>query len=112
MDEIEVAVVGSGIGALTTSALIAKEGVKVALFEQGADAGGYAHGFKRGEYHFDPAVHVLADPDLFDGVLPHLGVRHQAHFLDVDRFYCLQVEDFTIDVPTGRDRYVETLIER
>ena len=112
MVDIEVAVVGSGIAALTTSALIAKEGVEVALFEQGADAGGYAHGFKRGEYHFDPAVHVLADPDLFDGVLTHLGVRDRVKFLDVDRFYRLQVEDFSIDVPTGRERYIETLSER
>jgi prolycopene isomerase len=109
--DVDVAVVGSGLAALATGALIAQQGVRVALFEQGDSAGGYAHSFKRGDYHFDPAVHLLGDPPLFDGVLSLLGVADQVETLAVDRFYRLRVEDLEFDAPVGRGPFVEALSE-
>jgi prolycopene isomerase len=109
--DLDVAVVGSGLAALTTSALIAQQGASVALFEQGSAAGGYAHSFHRGDYHFDPAVHLLGDPPLFDGVLSLLGVRDRVETLPVDRFYRLHVEDLVFEAPVGREAFVEALSE-
>jgi len=110
-NDVDVTVVGSGLAALTTAALAAHQGARVALFEQGGQPGGYAHSFTRGQYHFDPAVHLLGDPPLFEGVLSLLGVADRVEMLPVDRFYRLQVEDLEFDAPVGRGAFVDALSE-
>lgn len=44
---VDVAVVGSGIGALSTAATLARQGFKVAVFEQNQVVGGCTHTFER-----------------------------------------------------------------
>ena len=46
-------VIGSGVGGLTASALLAKRGLKTLLLEKEAQVGGYAVSFRRGDYLFD-----------------------------------------------------------
>src|SRR6266487_1604379 len=54
-DAYDAVVVGSGLGGVSTAALLAKHGYKTLVLEQGEGAGGLAHAFKRGEYTFDSA---------------------------------------------------------
>lgn len=52
--ECEVAVVGAGIGGLTTAALLAKRGVDVCVFERNSVVGGCAANFEKFEHTFEP----------------------------------------------------------
>lgn len=59
--EWDVAIIGSGVGALTAGALLAKaEGRRVLVLEKHQKVGGCTHSFKRKkDYHFDVGVHFV-----------------------------------------------------
>eukprot|EP00958_Prasinococcus_capsulatus_P008841 scaffold872_cov421-Prasinococcus_capsulatus_cf.AAC.21 len=64
-DEVDVVVVGAGIGGLTCGALLAKYGLSVAVCESHTIPGGAAHSFVRDGYCFDsgPSYFLgLSDP--------------------------------------------------
>ena len=52
-------VIGSGLGGLTTAALMAKAGKKVLVLERHYTAGGFTHSFKRRGYEWDVGVHYV-----------------------------------------------------
>ena len=52
-DEVDVCIVGAGIGGLSCAALLGKYGVSVAVAEAHTVMGGAAHGFHRDGYEFD-----------------------------------------------------------
>ena len=52
-DEVDVCIIGAGIGGLSCAALLGKYGVSVAVAEAHTVMGGAAHGFHRDGYEFD-----------------------------------------------------------
>ena len=56
---IDVAIIGSGIGALTTASILSRFGYKVAVFEQHTTIGGSTHMYKTAGYDFDVGVHYV-----------------------------------------------------
>ena len=54
-------VIGSGLGGLTTAALLAKAGKKVLVLERHYTAGGFTHSFSRRGYEWDVGVHYIGD---------------------------------------------------
>jgi all-trans-retinol 13,14-reductase len=54
-------VIGSGIGGLTSAALLSDIGWKVAVFEQHYTAGGYTHSYERNGYEWDVGLHYIGD---------------------------------------------------
>jgi all-trans-retinol 13,14-reductase len=46
-------IIGSGLGGLTTAAILAKEGKKVLVLERHFKGGGFTHVFKRKKYEWD-----------------------------------------------------------
>jgi all-trans-retinol 13,14-reductase len=54
-------VIGSGLGGLTTAALLSKAGKKVLVLERHYTAGGFTHSFKRRGYEWDVGVHYIGD---------------------------------------------------
>ncbi len=55
----DVAVIGAGIGGLTTAALLSNAGLHVAVFEAQGRPGGYLSGFRRNGFVFDTAIQWL-----------------------------------------------------
>ena len=57
----DVIVIGSGMGGLTTAALLSKAGKKVLVLEQHYTAGGFTHSYSRKGYEWDVGVHYIGD---------------------------------------------------
>ena len=57
-ESVDVAVVGGGLAGLTAAALLAKNGMRVAVFEKHGKLGGYAQYFGQ-EPTFDAATHLV-----------------------------------------------------
>ncbi|MDX5583700.1 MAG: NAD(P)-binding protein, partial [Aureibaculum sp.] len=54
-------IIGSGMGSLTTGAILAKEGQQVLILERHYTAGGFTHVFKRKGYEWDVGIHYIGD---------------------------------------------------
>jgi all-trans-retinol 13,14-reductase len=59
--DYDAIVIGSGIGGLTTAALLAKLGKRVCVLEQHYTAGGYTHSYEREGYEWDVGVHYVGE---------------------------------------------------
>ena len=57
----DAVVIGSGMGGLTTAALLSDLGWKVCVLEQHYTAGGYTHSYERNGYEWDVGVHYIGD---------------------------------------------------
>ena len=60
--DVDVLVIGSGIGGLCSAGLCARAGREVLVLEAHGQPGGAAHGFQRGGYHFE------SGPSLWSGL--------------------------------------------
>ena len=59
-DHYDIILVGSGMGAMTVTSLMAQlRDKRVLVLEKHNRPGGYTHDFKRGRYHFDTGLHSL-----------------------------------------------------
>lgn len=59
--DYDAIVVGSGIGGLTTAAIMSKAGKRVLVLEQHYTAGGYTHSYGRNGYEWDVGVHYIGE---------------------------------------------------
>jgi phytoene dehydrogenase-like protein len=74
--QIEAAIVGGGLGGLALATYLARDGVKVALFEKASAAGGRARTFQRGDFRFNLGAHALYTYGPGESVLKELGVSY------------------------------------
>lgn len=110
-DAYDVVVVGTGLAGMSAAACLAAAGKSVLAVEQGAGAGGYAHAFRRGDYLFDPAVHVtgsgFGDLAFWDLYLGALGVRDHVELAWPTPFYTVKLPDLQFDAPVGVEEFTE-----
>ena len=59
--DYDAVVIGSGMGGLTTAALLSELGWKVCVLEQHYTAGGFTHSYERNGYEGDVGVHYIGE---------------------------------------------------
>jgi all-trans-retinol 13,14-reductase len=85
--------IGSGLGGLTASALVAMEGKRVLVLERHTKIGGVASHFVRNGVRLEPGLHQLdgLDPgDAKKGIFERLGVREAIRFIPTGDFYAVR----------------------
>ena len=60
-EDLDAIIIGSGIGALCTGAIMSKAEKKVLILEQHDQAGGCCHTFSDKGYEFDVGIHYIGD---------------------------------------------------
>ncbi len=60
-ERYDTIIIGTGMGSLSTGAILAKEGHKVLLLERHYEPGGFTHTFKRKGYEWDVGIHYIGD---------------------------------------------------
>ena len=108
-------VIGSGMGGLTTAALLSDLGQRVCVVEQHYTAGGYTHSYERKGYEWDVGVHYIGDVGkrtrtrrLFD----HLsggGLKWAPMAPEYDRFF---VGGNTFCAVAGKAEFRDNLIRQ
>lgn len=107
-------VIGSGVGGLTASILLAMRGWEVDVYEQHYRPGGLLHRFFRQGSPYDTGFHYCGGvgyDDILGRTLRHLQVFDDINFLplDTDGFDRLMFDDYEFRVPVGIQRYRERL---
>jgi all-trans-retinol 13,14-reductase len=65
-------IIGSGMGSLTTAAILSKEGQKVLVLERHYTAGGFTHVFKRKGFEWDVGIHYIGEVQRESSVIKKL----------------------------------------
>ena len=60
-EKYDVIIIGSGMGSLTSAAILAKEGKKVLVLERHYTPGGFTHIFKRKGFEWDVGIHYIGE---------------------------------------------------
>lgn len=114
MDNFDGIVIGSGIGGLTTAAILARyQGKRILVLEQHFTPGGFTHGFERqGKFHWDVGLHYVG------GMTPGRTERRVFDYISNDRLQWQKMPslfekfiypDFSFAVYDDPDRYREDL---
>jgi all-trans-retinol 13,14-reductase len=107
--------IGSGIGCLTTAALLSKEGKKCLVLEQHYTAGGYTHVFKRRGYEWDVGIHYVGEMGRSNGLMYKLFdhiTEGQLEWADMGEVYDrVVIGDKIYDFVKGTANFKRQLIE-
>jgi len=111
----DVLVIGSGMGGLTTAALLSELGRKVCVLEQHYTAGGYTHSYERHGFEWDVGVHYIGDVGtgtrtrrLFD-FLTERRLSWAPMDTEYDRFY---IGDKVFSAHAGKQAFRDNLVRQ
>lgn len=109
-------VIGSGLGAMTFGAVMAKRGKKILLLEKHYVAGGFTHVFKRKEYEWDVGIHYVGDVHkdfTFMSIMFDYITDHQLKWQEMDEVYDRVILGENVyDFKSGKENFIEMLYER
>lgn len=110
----DAVVIGSGMGGMTTAAMLSRLGRRVLVLEQHYVPGGFTHTFKRKRWTWDVGVHAVGEVDAnaVTGRVLRALTRDQLQWSSLggvyDEFY---FPDLRIDFPDNRQRFEDNLLE-
>lgn len=115
-DHYDVIVIGSGISSLTSAIILAQEGKKVCVLEQGARAGGYIGTFNKFNHHFYNGAHytgALGKSEPFRVLLDYLGIYNKDIFYDLNSngFDEFIFPDFKLAFAKGYEQTIQNILE-
>jgi len=95
--EVDVAVIGSGIGGLCCAALLARSGFSVVVCESHTVPGGAAHGFERDGFHFE------SGPSFFTGLSVEKSNNPMRQVLDQleEHVESVSYDEWNVHFPDG-----------
>ena len=118
----DVIVVGGGLSGLSSAALLARRGLKVILFEQHRNVGGYASRFCRrapdGDlFNFEASIHTIAGCDengAINQVLREAGAEDYVEFVDLSKNTMSVVlpDKNVVDLPFCQEDFIKMLAEQ
>ncbi|MGB5470114.1 MAG: NAD(P)/FAD-dependent oxidoreductase, partial [Woeseiaceae bacterium] len=113
--DYDAIVIGSGMGGLTTAALLSELGWKVCALEQHYTAGGYTHSYERNGYEWDVGVHYIGDVGtqtqtkrMFD-FLSDGKLKWAPMDAEYDRFY---IGDKVFNAKAGKQAFRDNLLRQ
>lgn len=107
-------VIGSGMGGLTTAALLSKLGKRVLIVEQHYVPGGFTHTFKRKGWVWDVGVHAVGEVDsrAMVGQLLQVLTEDRLAWTSLGRVYDeFHFPDLRIDFPDNRRDFFDALVQ-
>ena len=112
-DHYDTIVIGTGMGSLTSAAILAKEGQKVLLLERHYTAGGFTHVFKRKGYEWDVGIHYIGEVGRPNSVVKRLFdyiTDGQLKWADMGEVYDkIIIGDDAYDLVKGVDNFKEKM---
>ena len=113
--DYDAVVIGSGMGGLTTAALLSELGWKVCVLEQHYTAGGFTHSYERGGYEWDVGVHYIGEVGaatrtrkMFD-FLSNGNLKWAPMDAEYDRFY---IGDKVFNAIAGKQEFRDNLVRQ
>ena len=114
-ESYDVVVIGTGLGGLSAAACLARAGKSVLAVERSEEHGGYARPFRRGDYVFDPAIHVtptgFGGLDFWEVYLTVLGIRERVELIKAEPFYGMVFPDLRFQAPPGIEPFIAAHVE-
>jgi len=89
-ESYDTIIIGSGMGGLTTAAILSKQGQKVLVLERHYTAGGFTHVFKRKGYEWDVGIHYIGEVQRENSILRKLFdyiTDHELKWADMGEVY-------------------------
>jgi all-trans-retinol 13,14-reductase len=116
-NKYDVVIIGSGLGGLVCGYILSKNGYKVAIFEQGKQAGGCLQTFTRKGVKFETGVHYIGS--MGEGQTLNLFFKYLSLFkdltlspLDPTGFDVISFKNEEYKFATGYDNFIETLSQK
>lgn len=113
--DYDAIVIGSGIGGLSTAALLSDLGWKVCVLEQHYTAGGFTHSYERAGYEWDVGVHYIGEVGtttrtrkMFD-YLSSGNLKWAPMDDEYDRFY---IGDKVFNALAGKQAFRDNLVRQ
>jgi phytoene dehydrogenase-like protein len=110
----DVIIIGAGFAGLTAGALLAKSGQKVLVLDQHYVVGGCVSMFRRKQFNFDAAVHLIGGCGPGGPILSlyqQLGLDGQIEFIEVDPMYHLRIGETEYEIPANLDSFAQRMGE-
>ena len=114
--EWDYIVIGSGMGGMTTAALLSHFGKRVLVLEQHYVPGGFTHTFRRKGYEWDVGVHAVGEVTLhtLPGRILHSLTEGRLQWNSLGRYYeeMYYPDDFRIQFPNHPQKFKEILLQK
>ena len=114
----DVVIIGSGLGGLVSSVILAKEGYKVCVLEKNNQFGGNLQTFVRDKTIFDTGIHYiggLAEGQNLYNYFKYIGIMDELRLrkMDEDAYDIISFDDDPIEYPhaQGYENFVKQLLK-